>query len=158
MNYGAFAGEDNIDRHRESKSAQCSESRCGRLTSASTILLSIMSATVLFLFWDEYRAKLDRTSDIQLARATKFKEIRMKLRSNFSERVKGFSNRQGNRSSLVAYDQQSDSNYAEDMRDGAKFLPSPSQLLLGATAAQCSDSVAWGRCAELCNEDPCHLP
>jgi 5-methylcytosine-specific restriction endonuclease McrA len=97
-----------------------------------------MSAVVMFLLLDEYHAKWSRRIDLQSA------EEKVHALEH-SIRAAKFSNRTRKRPVLTSYDRQMNARYDEDMKDGAKFLPSPSQLLAGAVLVSCSDSVAWGR-------------
>lgn len=138
MQYGAVCERDTQDIPGKRSHEKSSGNHSSRLWSTSRILLTIMSTAVIFLIWDEYQAKRPNVVDLQ----TKQGQIRSLKHSIRSANV---TNRTSKKSLLISYDQQMDANYAEDVKDAARFLPSPSQLLQGSLSIQCGDTVSWGR-------------
>ena len=99
------------------------------------VLLSLMTALVLYLIWDRTRSKdLDNRSNERIKRNV--------LKRSSS---KDYTRLSAKPPSLVSYDDRAYGNFAEDMKDGRAYLQSSSVLLKGSVKAQCSDTVAWGR-------------
>ena len=113
------------------------QNRSSRAWPISTVLLSFMAATVLFLLWDEDGAG---TSDMQTVVSTQSNELQAKKHAKHSTHRKAKKTY-----SLVSSDVPIYGDYVEDMPDRPKYFPAFSTLVKGSVKIDCSDTVAWGR-------------
>ncbi len=135
MQYGAVSGRSKEGLSNCPESESESKNQSTNRARPIWVLLSLMTALMLYLIWDNTRVKALN------------KKLKARLEWNQPKRLssKNFTYLTGKPSSLVSYDDKSYGNYAEDIKDGQEYLQSSSALLKGSVKVQCSDSVAWGR-------------
>ncbi len=130
--YGALnheSAESSILQRRD-------QNRASRAWPISTVLLSIMTATVLFMLWD---GDGEIISDIQPVITTQSNELQVNHHVNYSTHLNAKKN------SLVSSEAPIYGNYVDDMPDRPAYFPSSQTLVRGSVKVQCSDTVAWGR-------------
>jgi hypothetical protein len=113
------------------------QNRNNRTWPISAVMISVMTATVLFLLWDGNSVII---SDVQPVDSIQSKMVpkrrNAKLSTNLTAKMT---------STLVSSDVPSYGDYVDDMPDRPKYFPSFPTLVRGSVKIDCSDTVAWGR-------------
>ena len=130
--YGALSRDSNESAILERRE----QNRNSRAWPITTVLLSIMTATVLFMLWD---GNAVRISDVQPAVSIQSNMLHEKKHTNLSTHLKAQT------ASLASSDVPIYGDYIDDMPDRPKYFPSFLTLVKGSVKIDCSDTVAWGR-------------
>jgi hypothetical protein len=127
--YGALNRDGN-----ENATLQRRNSRAWPL---STVMFSIMTATVLFLLWDGNGARI---SDVQPAVSMKLNVLHEKNHSKLSTHLNAKTTVTLASTAVPIY-----GVYVDDMPSRPIYFPSFLTLVQGSVKIDCSDTVAWGR-------------
>ena len=133
LQYGAF----NRDSNETATLQRREQIRNSRAWPISTVLLSIMTATVLFLLWDGHGTII---ADVQPAPSIQSNVLHEGRHSKLSTHLKAPTT-----ATLVSSDVPIYGDYVDDMPDRPKYFPSFNILVKGSLKIDCSDTVAWGR-------------
>jgi hypothetical protein len=132
LRYGALYREDVT-------SPRIEQNRSSRAWPISTVMLSLMTATVLFLFWD---GKGGIISDVQPVVSTRSE---LQERKSTRHSTHGHAKKVSKAYSLASPDVPIYGDYVDDMQIWPPYFPSSQTLVKGSQRVGCGDTVAWGR-------------